>query len=178
MRLLGPTLCALSLLGATFIGLGAAQATEQQWRLGADLGYGRAVLSDGTLSGLGGGLHATYGLTDEFNLRVAGDVSWFDRPAPATYALLWSSTVGVEYVLDVLDWIPYAGISVGAMGEFKQGERHDVFAGFEIPAGLGYQVLPELTVGAEFRYRMMVLGTDAGVSMMAVLGRVEYVWGD
>jgi hypothetical protein len=136
-------------------------------------------LSEGSLDGFLGGAHLTYGLSDAFNLRVNADVAAFDRLPPASYALLWSGTVGLEYVLDIMNLVPTVGVSTGAMGVFKEAERHDLYLGLEIPAGLGYQLLPELTVGAEFRYRLLLFGTDVGpLSLLTVLGRAEYVWGE
>jgi hypothetical protein len=175
VRLLG----SLALLGAVLTAAPSAGAWERQWRLGGEAGWGLVGLSEGSLNGFLGGAHLSYGLSDAFNLRINADVAAFDRPPPASYALLWSGTAGIEYVLDIMDWVPYVGACAGPMGVFKAAERHDVYLGVEIPAGLGYQLLPELTVGAEFRYRLLLLGTDVGpVPLMTVLGRAEVVFGD
>ena len=179
MRPAARLLCSLALVGAATTVSPAARAWEGQWRLGGEVGYGLVGLPEGSLQGFLGGAHLTYGLSDAFNLRLDADVAAFDRPPPASYALLWNGTVGIEYVLDIFDLIPYVGLSTGPMGIFKQAERHDLYLGIEIPAGLGYQVLPELAVGAEFRYRLLLLGTDVGpLPLLTVLGRAEYVWGD
>jgi len=179
MRRAARLLCSLALVGVATTLSPLAQAWERQWRLGGEAGYGMVGLSEGSLNGFLGGAHLTYGLSDAFNLRVGADVSAFDRPPPASYALLWSGTVGIEYVVDIMDLVPYVGVSTGAMGVFKEAERHDLYLGIEIPAGLGYQVLPELTVGAEFRYRLLLFGSDVGpVPLLTVLGRAEFVWGD
>lgn len=168
------------------LGLGAAilmqavdaAATEEQWRIGAELGYAMIGLAEGTLGGFGAGVHATYGLTDAFNLRAGGDVAHFARPEPATYALAWSGTAGIEYVLDVLDWVPYVGATVGVMGVYKAAERSDMYLGAELPVGLGYQLLPELLIGGEFRYRLLLMGTDVGpLSMLAALAHAELTFG-
>lgn len=175
----GPSLFALGLLAAVATTSSRASATERQWRVGAELGYAMVALAEGSLSGFGGGVHATYGLTDAFNLRAGGDVARFERAEPASYALAWSGTAGVEYVLDVFDWVPYVGATVGAMGIYKAAERSDLYLGAEIPVGLGYQLLPELLLGAEFRYRLLLMGTDVGpISMLALLGHAELVFGD
>jgi opacity protein-like surface antigen len=171
--------CSLALLAAGVAVTPAASGWERQWRLGGEAGYAMVALPEGSLQGLGGGAHLTYGLSDALNLRFGADVAGFDRLPPASYALLWSGTAGIEYVVDITSWVPYAGVSVGGMGVFKQAERHDIYVGMEIPAGLGYQLMPELTVGAEFRYRLLLFGTDVGpLPLLSVLGRVEYVWGD
>jgi len=187
MRSLAPRLCAAAMLGAMVAHASGALAWERQWRLGGELGYAMTDIGDGTLDGMAGGLHLTYGLSDAFNVRLGGDLAGFDRPEPATYALLWSTTVGIEYVVDILEWVPYVGACAGAMGVFREGEEpaatgrpeHAIYGGVEIPAGLGYQVLPELTVGAEFRYRLLLLGTDVGpIGFLTVLGRAEVVFGE
>jgi hypothetical protein len=166
-------------LGAVVVGVPApASATEQQWRTGAEIGYAIVALAEGTLGGFAVGAHATYGLSDAFNLRLGADLCTFDRLPPASYALVWGGSVGLEYVIDVLDWVPYVGLSLDAMGVYKEAERHDLFAGFELPIGLGYQLLPEWTVGGEFRYRSLLFGTDLGpIPMLAFLARSEYVFG-
>jgi hypothetical protein len=163
----------------------SAQATERQWRLGVDGTYGMAGLPETTTAGLGGGAHLTYGLTDAFNLRANADVTALPLPAPATLAWMWNTTVGAEYVFDILRWVPTIGLLAGPVGLYRQGDgqvlldRHDVYLGLEIPLGLGYQVIPEFTVGAEGRYRMLLVGTDVGpINYLSGHVRAEYVWGD
>ena len=187
MGRIAPTLCAVC------IGAGAAQlapsaaATEREWRVGADVGYAAAGLPEGTVGGFFGGVHGTYGITDAFNLRLNADTSWYAQPPPATYAVLWSTTAGLEYVIDILSWVPTLGVFAGPAGILRKGgqapgivveDRHETYFALELPLGLGYQVIDELTVGVEGRLRWLLFGTaEAPITSLISTVRAEYVWG-
>jgi len=172
-------LALLAATACTALAARPAAATERQWRLGADFGYAMAGLPQGTLSGFGGGPHLSYGLSDAFNLRVTTDLTAFDLPDPAAYTLIWSAAAGIEYVIDVLEWVPYVGLAAGPADVMVQDEPDEVRLGLTLPFGLGYQLLRELTVGFDGRYRLLLFGpADSGtIAQLALFGRAEYVWG-
>src|SRR5262245_21009746 len=103
--LLLPVLAAIALLWSE-----RAWCYERQWHAGASFGY--ALLpGDTTTHGLVGGLHLTYGLSDAFNamleLNLSGPISPPDR-------FVASGALGVGYVVDILQWVPYVGLLAGA----------------------------------------------------------------
>jgi opacity protein-like surface antigen len=164
-------------------------AFEKQWHVGLEGGYAlasfpKAVLKDvelpaATVSGFDVGLHGTYGLTDAFNLRLHADVSAFDLPEPRSSALLVTSGLGAEYVFDVLRWVPYVGVTAGPSVMHVQNDRTVVHLGVEVPLGLGYQITRNWVVGAEVRYRLLLLGDEERSPMNGFLGlaRAEFAWG-
>ncbi|MBW2453837.1 MAG: hypothetical protein JRI68_04980 [Deltaproteobacteria bacterium] len=183
-----------ALLGA-LLGLGAggwcseAQAYERQWRLGMDFGYAIAGFPEAAAAGYGGGLHLTYGLTDVFNVRLHGDVTVFDLPDPATSALIYNGALGVEYVVDIMRWVPTLGVLVGPVhvarqdAETADGEVTEYpdrwLLGLEIPLGLGYQLSRTFTIGLEGRYRLLPFGEeDSPTHNLLGFGRLEVVWGN
>ncbi len=52
-----------------------AEAFERQWHAGLDAGFAALSWNDELRSGLGGGLHAAYGLTDSYNALLEVGVS-------------------------------------------------------------------------------------------------------
>src|SRR4051794_20185945 len=100
----------LTALGAS----SEARAFERQWHAGVDAGYAALLLPAGpTLHGFGGGLHLTYGMSDTLNLLVLADVSVHPatkyKAKPVDGVILGGGAVGIGYVFDVLQWVPYVG---------------------------------------------------------------------
>jgi hypothetical protein len=168
-------------------------AFERQWQLGGSFGYTALMSSHATLHGLGGGLHLTYGLTDALNLMAEVDVSGhFSRlddapvdkdgkPTGATAAtlpstLFASGAVGVGYVFDVLQWVPYVGGLVGA-ADIVDPSGHSLRLNLQVPFGLDYSVSRSFAVGAGGRYQMLIGGPDGLTHGLTGLLRAEYVWG-
>jgi len=159
------------------LGGSVASAYERQWRVGPDFGWVAASFPGGSVDGFGAGAHVTYGLTDAINLRAQGDLSVFDLPE-ASSAIVYGGVVGGEYVLDVLNWVPFVGAMAGPVALAIQDGETVMHLGVEIPFGLGYQLSEQWTVGAEGRYRMYLLGSEAvsPSEHMAALLRIEHVW--
>jgi hypothetical protein len=199
---LRPALAAAALAATTLLASSRSEAFERQWHAGASLGYTALMGSHATLHGIGGGLHLTYGLTDAFNLMVEIDVSNHftrlgDPPvddkgkatgAAATqlpHTLLASGAVGVGYVFDVLQWVPYVGGLVGAAdivdlgadcGKTPTTPCSSFRLSLEVPFGLDYSVSRSFSVGVGGRYQMMIGGAALENGLTGLL-RAEYVWG-
>ena len=168
-----------SALFAGFIGARDASAYERQWHAGLDAGYLFASFPDGRRNGFDAGATASYGLTDAFNLRASADVGHVFTSDPKTRATFVGGALGAEYVFDVLRWVPYVGLTAGPNIMLRDNEPTRVRLGVEIPAGLGYQLSRSWSVGAEFRYRVLMLGHTEGSPSQGFLGlaRCEFAWG-
>lgn len=174
-------------LGALLAGLvgilvpRAAGAFEHQWHLGADAGYSVLLNGQGaSLHGFGGGLHLTYGLSDTLNLLVLGDVTV--HPAtqlegqPVDGVILAGGSVGVGYVFDILQWVPYVGAAVGgayAIGPTDSGPRLTL----AIPFGLDYQLSRSFAIGAAGEYKLLFLDPAGPGQRISAFIRAEYIWG-
>jgi opacity protein-like surface antigen len=178
--------CAVLLALAAIAAPRGARAYERQWHLGADFGYALAGFPDVTVSGFGGGAHVVYGITDAFNLRLHADFTAFELPDPQTAAFVYSAAFGAEYVLDVLEWVPYVGALVGPVYVVRLDaddpavpDDDHVHLGIELPLGLGYQLSRTITIGGEVRYRLFFLGDEetSPTNGLLVLGRFELTWG-
>ncbi len=196
---LRPALAA-SVFAAALLASPRSYAFEHQWHVGGDLGYTALMGAQQTRHGLGGGLHLTYGLTDAVNLMAELHVSsHFSRVGeapvddkgnatgpvvPVPSVVFTSGAVGVGYVVDVLQWVPYAGALVGvadlidtsgtcgAAGSPCHGVRLDL----EIPFGLDYSISRSVAVGVGGRYQLLIGGPSIEHGLTALL-RAEYVWG-
>lgn len=169
----------LSIAGAVVAVAAPGRAYERQWHTGVGFGYALGGFPGGAVSGFGGGAHLTYGVSDAFNLRLHGDVAAFDLPEPASSAILLGGALGAEYVIDVLEWVPYVGLSAGPVTMLVQGGVPRVHLGLEVPFGLGYQLDRSFAVGIEGRYRLLLLGDRATspTHNMLAFARLEYAWG-
>lgn len=164
-----------------------AFAVERENHLGVDLGGSALVIADKSSPDIGPsfGAHWAYGLTDAFNLMVEGAwsvASLRDKPGANVPndrpAWLANADVGVGYVLDVLQWVPYAGLLVG--GEAMSGgtlTRGKLLPNAVIALGLDYRLTPRLAVGAALRQQFVAIDVSTYPSFTQAFGRLEYTWG-
>jgi hypothetical protein len=170
--------CALLVAGGTAWPASDSWAYEHQWRVGGSFGYSLMNFGDEASHGFGGGAHLTYGVSDAFNLRIHSDVTAFDLTDPGDWALIWNSGAGFEYVVDILQWVPYLGVTIGPVDVIDlQDSSHQLHFGLTIPVGLGYQFTRDFTLGGEFSYRMLFGAEGDPLYAMTVMARAEYVWG-
>jgi hypothetical protein len=149
-------------------------AFERQWHVGA--GGGVASPGDGYALGPALGLHAAYGLSDVFDARLELLLS---RHRAATQAVpadhFYGGKLGVAYKLDVIQWIPYFGVSAGFLGLV---EARDPYRGAQatlgLMAGLDYAIARSVGIGVIGSVDY-ALGPPA--TMTAGLLRVEYRFG-
>lgn len=137
---------------------------------------------EGSLSAFGGGAHLAYGVSDAFNLRLHADVAAFELPEPFTSALVHGAFFGAEYVVDIMQWVPYVGLTTGpVVVSFQEGvdqpARTVWHLGIDVPVGLGYQLTHHIAFLVEWRYRALLLGDGTTPSNSSlVVGRFELMW--
>ncbi len=185
-------LAAAALAAPTLLASSRSEAFERQWHAGASFGYTALMGSHATLHGIGGGLHLTYGLSDALNLMAEVNVSNHfsrlgDTPVDADgkptgaaavqlpSALLASGGVGVGYVFDVLQWVPYVGGLVGA-ADIVTPSGNNLRLSLQVPFGLDYSISRSFAVGVGGRYQMLIGGAGLEHVLTGLL-RAEYVWG-
>ncbi len=169
---------------ATTLATVPARAVEREHHLGADAGM---VIedSDSPDVGLSLGAHWTYGIDDAWNVMAEGDWTFVARGSSPSVVLpgnraasIANVDAGVAYVLDVLQWVPYAGVMAGAdglTGGTVKGLK--IFPDVVLAAGLDYRVGRSLAVGVAIREHMLVTEFSTYPSFTQILGRVEYTWG-
>lgn len=178
---------ALVVFAAAMAAGGRAGAVEREHQLGVDAGGSMLSIHDKSTPDVGStlGLHYTYGLTDAFNLMAEGAWSLvaanqqLDHPdTPHTRpADVYNIDVGLGYVLDVLQWVPYGGILVG--GYAMQGGTVDgvkLLPGAELALGLDYRFNRSWAAGVAFRQHFL---SDVATypSFTQAFARLEYTWG-
>ena len=164
-----------------------AAAVEHEHHAGVDVGGAVLVVNGKSSADVGGsfGAHYAYGLSDAFNLMAEGAASVValgdqsnGGTAPNTYPTwVGNADVGVSYVLDVLQFVPYGGLMAGGYvlgGGTLGGVR--VLPGFALALGFDWRVSRKIAIGFSFRQHMV---TDVGTypSFTQFFARVEYTWG-
>jgi Outer membrane protein beta-barrel domain len=155
----------------------SANAFEREWHLG-----GGGGIANGTGLSMSPALsaYAAYGLSDVFDARLELTARGYhyhagDEQNPNAL----SAMVGVAYKLDVLRWVPWAGVYAGYLGFLdapRAGltfKRHDAALGLGL--GLDYGISRKLGVGVTLRFDNALV--DANARTFDALLRAEYRWG-
>jgi hypothetical protein len=163
-----------------------AGAVEREHHLGLDLGGSMLVLNDKTDLGGGAGAHWAYGLTDAFNVMAEGAWSLVSigekvqststpRTRPGSVA---NGDVGLAYVLDVGQWVPYAGALAGASA-LTGGtvSKTKILPDLVTALGLDYRFGRSWAAGLAFRQHFFVTEISTYPSFTQVCARFEYTWG-
>ena len=163
-----------------------AGAVEREHHLGVDLGGALLIMSDKTDLGGGAGVHWTYGLSDAVNLMAEGAWSVVapgeklrsaatPRTRPGSVA---DVDLGIGYVLDVGQWVPYGGVLAGGYALTAgtiSGTR--ILPGLATALGLDYRFDRSWAAGVAFRQHFFVTDISTYPSFTQVFARFEYTWG-
>jgi len=178
---------AATAIAGLFLG-SPAQAFERQHHVGIGPELGLLKIDDKSTLSVGGGLraHYTYGLTDSFNLLVegAGNIVALDQgvDSPTTPhtrpSSLYNGAVGVAYVLDVLQFVPYGGVL--AEGTLLTGgtlDKAHLIGGVSAVLGLDWQLHRNFAVGIAGRQHFLLTDFSRYPSFTTVGIQAEYVFG-
>jgi len=129
-----------------------ALAFERQWHFGGGAGV---ALGLPTLDlGPALGAHAAYGLSDVFDVRL--ELSGSRHAIPATtnlvkpepaYSSVYTGKIGIAYKLDVIQWIPYLGVTAGALGATGLVGYEHVRMSLGLVGGLDYALTRSFGLG-------------------------------
>ena len=136
-----------SCIGACFVG-SPSQAFEGQWHLGAGLG---AMDYRGDTNYLMPELtlHGAYGVSDTFDARMELGAALPVSSGSSGRSLEYAEGV-FAYKLDVIEWIPWAGLGVGAFaasGGLQGANRDAVQPAASLWFGLDYAFSRQWGVG-------------------------------
>lgn len=174
---------ALALAGALASSVALpARALPRDHQLALDVGLSVLRVEDKSTAstGLGVGLHYTYGLTDALNLdamvmrsvvaasEAGGPQTPRTRPETVSHA-----AVGMTYVLDTLSWVPYGGLLLGGAaldGGTLAGTK--LLPDLVLALGLDYRVPgTPLTFGAAWRQHIFMDEPSTYPSFMQIVAR-------
>lgn len=180
----------LAALCVTFCA-GEARAVERQHHLGIAPGATFWKTADSPME-LGASLGAfyTYGINDQINLlgELRGSVLTFSRDVidreknaivPTTRpGREGSLALGLAYVLDVLRWVPYGGVLLGAqtIGGGTMTESR-IMPTLQVALGLDYQANRTVSVGFAFRQSIFALNASEYPTATHLFAKVEFSWG-
>jgi hypothetical protein len=165
----------------------AASATEREHHLGADLGLSILPVQDKSTVDIGAGIgaHYSYGLSDQFNFmaEMNGSIVALGESGDSTTPHTRPSTVttagvGLGYVLDITQYVPYFGVLIGA-GMMTGGTLDSVLflPDAQIAVGLDYRINHDWSIGLAGRQHMFVTKLSDYPSYTNVFARFEYTWG-
>ena len=152
--------------------------------LGVDVGTSILAIADKETPdvGAGFGIHYGYGITDQFNLAIEVHYSVlalgvFPTDPPTHPATMWNGNVGLQYVVDVLRWVPYLGATVG--GYWLQGGTLGslILPGAQLAVGLDYLVTPKWAVGFEGSEHFLFTDISLYTSYTTAIARTMILWG-
>ena len=147
MRLVSLLAIVVSLV--VLLGAGSAGAFEGQWHLGGGLGM-MSYRGDRHYSMPQLELHGAYGLSNVFDARLELGESIPLTSGSSSRSLGYAEGV-FAFKLDVIEWIPWAGLGVGAFAATGGLERHGASAltpAASLWFGLDYAFNREWGVGA------------------------------
>lgn len=172
-------------LAAAAVGLGlglllsstarSAAAFERQWHLGGGAGVSKG---NGLSLSPAVGLYAAYGISDVFDVRLELTARGYHWGADQNPNAL-SGLVGLAYKLDVLSWVPWAGVYAGYQAFDAEPraelsfERHDAVLGLGL--GLDYGWSRSFGLGLTLHFDNALRRADA--TTFDALLRAEYRWG-
>ncbi len=151
-----------------------AQAFEREWHVGGGAG---ATTGHGLELSPALGVYAAYGVSDVFDVRLELTARGYELVNEQNPHAL-SAMLGLAYKLDVLRWVPWAGVYAGYLGYLEPPvastfQQHD--AALALGLGLDYGISRQLGVGASVHLGKALTRSDN--STMDALFRVEYRWG-
>lgn len=152
---------AVSALGAVAFAVGMlashnGSAFEHQWHVGGGLGTASYAEGDSGISPAVG-LHAAYGISDMFDLRLELLASRHGEDSGESLTI-FSGAFGLAYKIDILEWIPYVGVLAGYYrfsGEPRPEFRNN--AALSAILGLDYAWSRSFGTGAQLRYHGLLL---------------------
>lgn len=146
---------------------------EDQLAVGLDLGYAQVAGADGS-AGFGGGPQAKIGLDDTWNLYAAG--FWALHPIAGEPALhVGTLAGGIEYVFDVLQWIPWGGL--GAEVVYAQlGDARGAEAGVQAALGIDYLASRDYSFGLTLRWHAVLSALERFPVYLTVALRGSLLW--
>lgn len=183
-------LAALLLAGGVWLAVsaapGRAEAFEREWHLGAAAG---TASGNGLTLSPAVGVYGAYGLSDVFDVRLELTARGYHLGEPQDPNAV-SAMAGLVYKLDVLRWVPWAGVYAGYLTFLdnpnppqKPGTKatraplpfkeRDVALGFGI--GLDYAFSRNFGCGVTLRGDESLGGSSA--SSLESMLRLEYRWG-
>jgi hypothetical protein len=170
----------LSALAAVGLPTPCAHAFEKQWHVGGEAGV-NAFADGATAAGPAVGVYGAYGLSDMFDLGI--EVLGSRHAREGKRFDLVGISAGVSYKLDVLRWIPYAGVELGYyrfLGDARPVALPENEAGFSLDLGLDYLLSSSVGLGVKLRYHGFLhdFPTSLGdAPLFTGLLRAEYHWG-
>ncbi|GAC1352936.1 MAG: hypothetical protein NVS3B20_03900 [Polyangiales bacterium] len=160
-----------------------AEASKGLKRAGVQGGFAGVAGNEGTFSGFGGAASFEYGLSDALTLAANATATSNQVTAKGGRSLVLSQALGVEYALDIIQYVPYFGIYAAAY-ELRGGGLTQTLVkpGAQIALGLDYVYSRDWTFGIETRAHVLPADllsspTNPTPFYTTLFLKAEYTWG-
>ena len=88
-----------------------------------------------------------------------------------------NANVGITYVFDVMQWVPYAGLLIGGYGIGGRDVGSPKFLpGAAVALGVDYRFSHDVAIGVALREHMLT-EPSTYPSFIQAFARIEYTWG-
>lgn len=166
-----------------------ASAYERQWQAGFSAGYtqlvnkGATAVPTASYPGIGTSFSLTYGLSDAWNVIGHADFSIHPGASPVA---MYGGGLGVSYVIDIVRWVPWLGVTAGGYGvsaldpcvATDAAPCNNGRLGLSLLGGLDYQLSRRFSIGGGGRYTVLLLGNQNAVDhAFSFMARFQYIWG-
>jgi len=154
-------LCALFCLCAAFLTCSKAHALEGEWEIGAM--PMALIMPQGDTYGGGLEIFGRYAVTDGLKISAAFAASVNAIRPTGDILGLYYARIGLIYSLDILEWVPSAGLHISAL--FSEHPRHrwtmsDNGMGVDFDLMVQYRGIRKFGIGLGFTYHLVFVGRD------------------
>jgi hypothetical protein len=156
----------LTFVGALSVSL-SALAFDKQTYLGGGLGVGN--YDRGQTLGPTASLYGAYGISDSFDGRLELMSSLLKPVGSSSQGFLNSALLAFTYKLDVIQWIPWAGLGIGVYqmnSELAGPKRNSIEPGLSVLFGLDYAWSREYGLSLAFGLHALPLTEDSNVAAL------------
>lgn len=176
------SLLSVGLVAAASLLARPAAADKGLKRVGLQAGFA-GLSSEGSFAGYGGGLTLGYGLSDAWTLRVDGTASSNQATDKGGRSLVLGQSVGVQYALDVIEFVPFFGV-YASLYELRGGGLKSTQwkPAVSLGVGLDWIATRSFTFGVDVRIHALPADfvgspSDPTPFYQTTLAKAEYTWG-
>lgn len=146
-----------------------SKALEGDWTAGA--APEAILLPAADIYGAGASIFARYAILDSLELGASAGFYGAQQTKDKRALGLYNIRLGANYVLDVLQWVPWVGIYISSIfseDTHKKWHKDGHGMGIDFDIGIQYRGIRQFGIGLYFSYHLVFTDTDymtAGITL-------------